>query len=874
MTLTSGTKLGVYEVVCPIGAGGMGEVYKARDTRLDRTVALKVLPSEFADDDSRRRRLEQEGRAVSRLNHPNICTLYDVGRTDGIDFLVMEYLEGAPLDERLKKGPLPLDKAIRHGIEIAGALGKAHVHGIVHRDLKPGNIFITSSGAKLLDFGLAKTQRGSSLAESSASSLPTAAKPLTEEGAILGTFQYMAPEQLEGKDADHRTDIFALGAVLYEMVTGKKAFEATSQASLITAIMSAQPRAPSEWISTAPPLLDHVIRTCLAKNPEERWQAATDVGRSLQWLEQGREAEARQPARRPGARVRSLAMAALLGALAALAAVWLIGDSTAPEPAGARTEFFIPLPPTDEFPALIWSPALSPDGQLLVYAAIRNNFAQLFKRPMDRLDIEPIDGTEGASGPFFSPDGEWVGFTADDELKKVPMAGGPPVTIVEHAPLAGLRGASWGPDGSIIFGTETGFSRVSSDGGAPEPILGPESADGTWAVTPAILPDNRGLVFGKLHLEGNLAASIHVLPFESREPRFLLEGGFPLYLPTGHIVFGREGSVWASPFDLDRLEVIGPSFALIRETTHQPGSPTFTAAGNGTLVYVPASDTKRLVWVDRRGRIEPLAIPPESYGSPRLSPDGARLAVGLEDEIRVVIVDLRRGGRRFLTRTSANVPLWTPDGRNVAVFMFDPSVAGGRIAIHPVDESREPTVLIASESIPVPGSWTPDQETLAFHEITGEANRDIFLISNGGEPISYVATPANERSPAFSPDGTLIAYVSDESGRDEVYVEAFPERSPRKPVSTEGGIQPVWSPEGGELFYRQGQRMMAVKVSATPELTLSAPRVLFEGRYATGNPHNPNYAISPDGERFLMIEDDPGSLGFRVVLNAFGNTEP
>lgn len=472
-------------------------------------------------------------------------------------------------------------------------------------------------------------------------------------------------------------------------------------------------------------------------------------------------------------------------------------------------------------------------------------------------------------------DSAWLGFFADNKLKKVPLAGGPAITLVDEAPWASLNGASWGGDGNIILGTPSGFALVPADGGDLEPIPHIDLTGGS-PTAPTLLPDSKGLLFGRVSVaeEGGLIA---VLPVDSTEPQVLLRGATPRYSATGHIAFSLERTLWAAPFDPARVELTGPTFALTTGTvasSRRSTRSTFTVAGNGTLVYIPGSQVRVLVWVDRDGAAEALDEPPGSYLSPRLSPAGTALAVSLEKS-QVMVLDLGRGRRTRLTNSPADVPVWTPDGRSVTVFELDMSGgAGGRILLHPVDGSTEPMVLVTRTSLPVPGAWTPDQKTLAFHEIRGESNRDIFLVSDGGDPIPYVATPANERSPRVVVRRTIHRLLSDESGRDEVYLESFPERSGKQLVSTEGGIQPVWSSDGSELFYRHGNRMMAVGIETEPELAASRPTMLFEGSYATGNSNNPNYAVSPDGQRFLMIKDDPASRGFHVVLNAFEGLEP
>ena len=532
MSLNPGTKLGPYEILAPLGAGGMGEVYKARDTRLDRTVAIKVLPSHVASNPEVRQRFEREARAVSSLNHLHICTLHDIGSENGIDFMVMEHIEGDTLADRLKKGALPLEQALQHGIEIADALDKAHRQGVVHRDLKPGNIMLTKSGAKLLDFGLAKLTVEPIRDASGMSALPTEAKPLTQEGSILGTFQYMAPEQLEGKEADARTDIFAFGSVLYEMVTGRRAFEGKSQASLIAAILEHEPPAMSTLQTMTPPVLDHVVRMCLAKDPDERWQSASDVMRQLKWVTGAGSSEAADsPGKTQSRRVPGLAIGTPIGVLLGGLAVWALVGSDQIEPtrrlslnlpADAPLSFFDTAPSRIGCPAL----ALSSDGRFLVYVAEH----KLYLRPMDRNEATPIPGTEGAYAPFFSPDGEWVGFFAGDQLKKVGLSGSLPVVLSEARQAFG---ASWSLNGEIIssIGDGRAVVRIPALGGMPESVPFSDEIVPRW---PWILPGGRAFL-ASYNAEGIVAVSL-----DTGESAVLLEGGGddPRYLP-----------MFAAPFD-------------------------------------------------------------------------------------------------------------------------------------------------------------------------------------------------------------------------------------------------------------------------------------------------------------------------------------
>ena len=654
MPLSAGDKLGHFEVVGAIGQGGMGEVYKARDTRLDRTVAIKVLHELVASDPAFRERFEREARAVSSLNHPHICTLHDVGSEGGVDFLVMEHLEGETLAERLKNGRLPLEQALRYGIEIADALDDAHHHGVVHRDLKPGNVMLTSGGVKIFDFGLAKFDTSGPGAAEEDSALPTAAKPLTEKGTILGTFQYMAPEQLEGREADSRTDLFSFGAVLYEMVTGHKAFTGKSQASLITAIMGSEPPPMAKLTPMTPPQLEHIVGRCLAKDPESRWQTAKDVKMELEWIQEQPELSETAPPEvvTGGGRER---LGWILGLLAAVVVtgltVWNLTRSS--DATLIRTAISLPLgfelDPRQDSRAL----AISPDGSRIVYGALGGGAgSRLFLRPLDQFDATPLPGTENAINPFFSPDGQWVAFFADGKLLKVSVEGGAPIEITD-APF-GSFGADWADDESIVFDNayaRGGLMRVSSDGGDKEVFTTVDDSGNEVAHRqPRSLPDGRGVL---LHIEDSADWRAAVRPAESGAIRALR--GIPAnatlvrYLPSGHLVYTRAGGLWAVAFDLETLESTGSPTIVLDDIYTNERNHSVAISKGGTLVYAVGESKVgggfTLAWVDREGRVTPVAGEPGPYSAPVLSPDGSQLAVNLGDSAvsEAWIFDLVRG---------------------------------------------------------------------------------------------------------------------------------------------------------------------------------------------------------------------------------------
>ena len=891
MTLTTGTRLGPYEILSPIGAGGMGEVYKATDTRLDRTVAIKVLPEHFAESPERKARFEREAKAISQLNHPHICTLYDVGEQDGIDFIVMEYIEGETLAERLKKGALPLDKAIEYGSQIADALDKAHRAGIVHRDLKPANVMLTKSGVKLLDFGLARLVEGDLGPETS--DAPTQQKDLTQEESIIGTLQYMAPEQLERKPADARTDIFALGLVLFEMVTGKKAFEGNSQASLITAIMSSEPPLPSSVESMSPAGLDYAVTTCLAKDPDDRWQTARDLLRELKRVAgastPAAEVAPSTPAPTPAGWHHALppALAALaLGAIVSGFAVWAFTRATPPV-----TRAGIWLPADLELANHPSSPlALSPDGTALVYAATGGRTpigtsSQLYLRVLDQFDARPIPGTEGAHSPFFSPDGQWVGFFTSAELKKVSLAGGTPLKIADATPNS--RGATWGPDDSIVFVPDTGpLMRVSAGGGTPEPLttLDPDRRE-TAHRWPSFLPDGKGVLFtirlpntweiGLVSLETN---EVHRLPE-------LGNGVGARYVSTGHLVYAQAGALLAVPFDLARQALTGnPASIFDGVRGAGVGVPYVAVSDTGSLVYAggdPRSLTRTLVWVDREGREEPLGVEPRGYIYPRISPDGTKVALDVRDQENDIWI--WEFSRQTLTRLTFapeydGDPVWTPDGQQVVFSSGRGGEASYNIFLKAADGTGAVEALTDSSVDHWPHAFSPDGTHLVFSEGARGGDRDLAMLSmkDGREAVRLLATEFRESNAEISPDGRWLAYQSDASGQNEIYVRPFPGVDEgRWQISTGGGSYPLWGPDGRELFYRDGaSNVVAVPLRQGPSFQPGTPELVIEGGYYQSI-FGRSYDISPDGERFLMIKstggaDDATAQGrINIIFNWF-----
>jgi Tol biopolymer transport system component/predicted Ser/Thr protein kinase len=888
MAILPGRRLGPYEILSAIGAGGMGEVYRARDTRLDRIVAIKVLPPHLADRSDLRERFDREAKTIASLNHPHICTLYDTGHQDEIDFLVMEYLEGETLAQRLLKGPLPIQQLLQYAIEIADALDKAHRKGITHRDLKPGNVMLTKSGTKLLDFGLAKLTLEKPAVPYS--ELPTVRDGITAEGTILGTLQYMAPEQVEGKEADARTDIFAFGVVVYEMATGKKAFEGKTSASVMSKILQVDPPSMASLQPMTPPALDRVVKRCLAKDPDERWQSANDLTNELKWV-----AEGNSPAGAPsGTRVgptRQLRRLAMVAGLACLVVVGVALRSLMHTPltlARPTVRLVMTLPANDQLAlgANLEPIALAPDGSRLVYVGIRGGVRQLFARMVNSfVDATPIPGTEGATSVFFSPDGQSIGFVANSggpgaDLRKVSLSGGAPLAV---AGVISDRGASWDSDDTIIFTpyTNVGVYRIPAAGGTPKPLTIPDRKAGEYGhLWPQILPGGRAVLYTIWTGVGGIdRARIAVLSLENGKQKVLIEGGtYARYVPSGHIVYARAGGLLAVPFDLRRLEVTGAPVSILEGVALDPnfGVAFFSISGEGSLAYVPGGlrgADATMVWVDRKGTVQPLPTPPRGYDTPRLSPDGQRLAVGINgSNPGLWIYDLARGTLTRLIEAGviSPYPLWTPDGKRLTF----KSPIGDPFNIYwmPADGSGAPERLTTGENIKWPGSWSPDGRVLEFVE-ANPTNFGIQLLNLEGDrkPQSFAQTQITKMSGVFSPDGRWIAYRSSESGHAEIEVQPYPGPGGKWQISTDGGTEPVWNRNGREIFYRNGDKMMAVDVTTQPTFSAGKPKMLFDGRYLFSNGSPADYDVSADGQRFLMIKasEEAPSTQINIVLNWF-----
>ena len=854
MKLARGARLGPYEILAPIGAGGMGEVYRARDTRLDRSVAIKVLPAEMSENAQLRMRFEREARAISALSHPHICTLHDVGRENGIDFLVMEYLEGETLADKLRKGPLPLAQVLRFGIEIADALDKAHGNGIIHRDLKPSNIMVTHSGVKLLDFGLAKSTAGQSIwdaAKSKGTQQPTAQKAITAEGHIVGTLEFMAPEQLQGGETDARTDIFALGNVLYRMATGKKPFEGTSEASLIAAILERDPPPISSYQPLTPPSLDRLVKACLAKSPDDRIQTAHDVMLQLRWIgEAGSDPSRAMVGAAPARSRRWLAWSAATFALVVITA--LVVPRLRPHPVARNIRHLtitLPSSAPAEWTGEVF--AVSPDGKQLVYAAA----SQLYLREIDKSVVRPIPGTEGADVPFFSPDGHWIGFnSSDNKLKKISLEGGSPVTISN---VGRIRGASWGPDDTIVFGAGSSpLQRVSASGGTPQPLFKTNKN----VRFPVFLPGGKHLLYTAApDFRGNYdQAEIDVLSLETGQSHTVVKGGTYARYASGHILYSHSGTLFAVPFDLRTMRTVGAAKLILDDMRFHTarGVAGYDVSDDGTIFYFPFDpglDRQELVWVDRSGTVSPVGSQQRHYNGAKLSPDERSILAVIHDRSRRVDLWLYEIARDAWTRVTSEAdntgPVWSPDGTR---FVFSSNRNGPYNLFLMSSDLSTPPKQITNQHWVFAYDWSRDGKRISVINQTQTTGSDVWFVSLDptAQMIPFLVTPAGEGDAVFSPDGRWVAYDSDASGQNEVYVVAADGRGRKWMVSTEGGSEPQWNSNGKELFYSKGDALMSVDVTTSPRFESGKARVLFKGPFLF-------CSVTRDGKRFLMIRSEP-----------------
>jgi serine/threonine-protein kinase len=895
-----------YQVLSLIGAGGMGEVYRAKDTKLDREVALKVLPKAFAQDPERVARFQREARLLAALNHPNVAAIHGLEESEGHHVLVMELVDGETLARRIARGPVPITEALPLFRQLAAGLEAAHEKGIVHRDLKPANVTITAQGqVKVLDFGLAKAFAGGIPAGSDLATV-SASDSETGEGRILGTVSYMSPEQTRGQAVDKRTDVWAYGCVLYEALTGRRAFGGGTSSDRLAAVLEHE----VDWSAIpdeTPLLVRSLLRRCLQKDKDLRLHdiadARIEIEEALADLSRpsGEQVDPLTQRRLEGIAAESARSAKRRWALAAGAVVVLGGaavaaiawgpwrTSSSGEPMVSR--FVTPLPSGQTLPNIgSWGStvALSADGSQLVYVAQEGDARRLYRRPMDSFEAEPIPGTEGALAPFLSPNGDWVGFYDDRLVKKVSLRGGA-LSNVASVDQTTIRGGAWGPRDTIAYSECTfGLRVVPAMGGTPEMLTSVSDIqfEGNHAF-PQFLPGGEAVLYTIANSPTD--ARIAVTDLATGQQRTLIEAGsHGRYVPTGHIVYGWEGELLAAPFDLDALEVTGLPVRVLDGVLMegQPLAAHFSVSDNGSLVYVPGGflrDESTLAWVDRTGKVEPLPFPPGQYG-PRISNDGRQILVTRSDPRGagscVWTYDLERGVERRLTDEAGAEywPVWTPDARRIVVN----SRQGGRTVLRsqPVDGS-DPGVILVKNSGPWPIPYSSSADgLLAYQESEGLVGPfDVWVLPPDGPPHRFLQTTSSEFHPAISPDGRWMAYVSDESGSWEVNVRPYPGPGAVTQVSIDGGAEPLWSPDGREIYYRRqwGDQVLAVSFDpGVPSPRLGQPRLLFEGRYAHGYLYGRRYDLSPDGERFLMVkegEPPPAQTQYNIVLNWFEELE-
>jgi len=899
VALSAGTRLGPYEILAPLGAGGMGEVYRARDKKLDRDVAIKVLPEKLFEEKESIARFEREAKSLAAVNHSHIASLYSFEEASGRHLLVMELVEGQTLAERLLKGPLAPDQLLKTAVEIAFALDAAHRAGIVHRDLKPGNVMLTKSGVKLLDFGLAKAA-ASPVQQSELTSQPTKLpKNLTQKGTILGTFQYMAPEQLDGKEADPRSDIFAFGAVLYEMATGRKAFEGKSHASLISAVMSSDPPPVSTIQPMTPPALDRVVRTCLAKDPEERWQSAHDVASELEWIAEGSQAGA--PAvvvSRRKARERLSWGAATAFALvaAAFAVFFVLGKRGTPvlHPIHA----LIPIPDGARFQDVAL-PEISPDGTMIVWSGVDTSFdpGPLWVRTLSGDDARVLAGTERAMYAFWSPDSRSIGFFADRKLKRIDLAGGAPITLC-NIPDVG-RGGTWNRGGVIVFsGARAGpLFRVPATGGVPEPVTKLDTSRGdTTHRWPHFLPDGRRFLYlASPNVSEKRAVFVATLDGRENRPLALApdaslsasESGHPARTEavanaayaSGHLLFVQRGTLYARPFDPSSATITGPAVVVAENVASGFGiiRSMFSASQSGDLVFVtePTNFDVRVEWIDRGGHRSPALTEALVYSDPQLSPDGRRLAIVIQDaqsrQADIWTIDLAGGARTRLTfgPGSSSLPIWSPDGNSIAY------VAGRQKVFGLFEKSSTGTgaekllLDMKGDTLGRP-TWSPNGQLLLYTiwDPSEGTKHDIWAVpvSPPAKPFPYLRTTADEDEARFSPNGKYVAHTaSTESGSNEVYVQTFPAGGGKWQISTHGGATPRWRRDGKELFFLGGDgRIFSAPVRAGPAFEVGTPRPVIESLAQVSD-----YDVAPDGQRLLICKPvvDPAHLPLRLIAH-------
>ncbi len=892
MGLSAGTRLGPYEIQAPLGAGGMGEVYRARDTKLRRDVAIKILPQVFTSDPERLARFEREAQMLAALNHSHIGAIYGVEDANGVRALVLELVEGQTLAERLRRGSLPVKEALAIACQMADALESAHERGIVHRDLKPANVKITPDGTvKVLDFGLAKAAvsyaPGSDLGQS-----PTVSVGPTRDGMIVGTAAYMSPEQARGKAVDKRTDIWAFGCVLYEMLTGCRAFPGETASDSIAAILEREP----DWTALPASMSEHIRRLlsrCLEKDPKLRLRDIGDARIEVEDVLSGRQQDDLIE-HKPGRITRREAIIALAGAAAGAASTGIFAISryrgTVPRD---LTRFTIPTP-EGEFHSASFNDrvAISPDGTRIAFNTGASSTSNFYTRSLSELESKRMEDVVSGAAAFFSPDGRWLGFF---QLKptvamcKLPLSGGAPVAV---CPAGSFAGATWSDGDIIYFVSEVpgGILGVPAGGGQPKEVIKIDTAQGERVLKfPHALAGGKALLFtvATVASESFDDAQIAAVSLRTGERRILMERGtHPRYSPSGHLVYARNGSLLAVRFDPDRLKVTGQPFTVLEGVlmSRNSGMACFDISASGDLTYVPGKaegGARTLVWVARTGKAEPLPLPAKSYLHPRISPDTRKLAIEIEGTNHdCYVYDFASGVLSNITTDGvSHWPVWSPDGKNIG-YRSGP-MGRYRLWQVPADRSRPPEQVAATGASQSAESYSPDGRAMAYTTAALGAPPKVTVVSlqGDGTPLPLDDSKYAQGSPKFSPDGRWLAYCSNESGKAQVYVQAFPGPGPKIQVSNEGGTDPVWKRSGGELFYRNGDSMLAVAVSTASTFSGGRPQELWKGHYSHGMSSScgapgltsSNYDVAADGKRFLMIKDEDQDLATsKQIIVALG----
>jgi Tol biopolymer transport system component len=874
MALALGTKLGPYEIQAPLGAGGMGEVYRARDTRLERTVAIKILPQQLSNDPVRKQRFEREAKTISSLNHPHICTLHDVGSQDGVDYLVMECVEGETLAKRLDKGPLPLEQVLRYGAQIADGLDKAHRSGVIHRDLKPGNIMLTKSGVKLLDFGLAKTV--TPLANGATITAAAQSSPVTEEGTIIGTFQYMSPEQVEGKELDGRSDIFSLGAVLYEMVTGKRAFEGKTQLSVASAILEREPSPITSIKPLTPLALDHAVKKCLAKIPDERWQSVSDLASELRWITESAGQAAGTGLGATLGKTKKRAAWLIAGVLAGAA---IVGAVRWPSTKPPEETMYFPSPMP--FPAR--DIAVAPNGHTIAVIAYlesaRRNALWIYE--LGSRNARSLADTEGANFPFWSPDGRSIAFFADGKLKKVEVSGGPAQTVCD-APSG--RGGTWNEDGVIVFTPDArsgvGLYRVTASGGTLTPVSNLDKSRGELSHRwPMFLPGGTHFLYMATNFAGRKDVdAIFVGSLDSKEKRFVVEAtANAAYAAPGYLLFYRDKALLAQRFDLERFALKGEPTIILTDIQYQPQvkRAVFGASERDLLVAQSGSGVvlSQLVWFDRKGKELGAVGKPDVYGNVFIAPNGKSVAVSMMDiasqNTDIWAYDLQRGSSKRLTFDPAadSVPIWSPDAERL-IFASNRLFSFNNLYVKNSDGTQDEKSILRGDVDKFPSDWSRDGKYILYTQDT-----DLWFVTLPELKSSlFLKAPSVLRNGQFSPDGKWLAYASNETGKWEIYVTSFPEARGKWQISAGGGEQPRWRGDGKELFYLSSDgKIMAAPVTTGANFDASTPVALFQA-----TPRQPVpiydlfvYDVSRDGQRFLINTEvkQAETTPMSIVLN-------